>query len=131
MANRLQPIRNAHEALIAARDLIADPDRWTRSAPGRRWKAPQLREPSAWIPTHATDPYASRWCAAGALCAVSGMRSRPPGIEYLQAASRELFGMDIGRANDDAGLTTHADIMLCYDCAIAMAVRMARVDLAI
>jgi hypothetical protein len=49
------------------------------------------------------------------------MRSGPPGIEYLEAASRELFGTDIGRANDDARLTTHADIVRCYDLAIRMA----------
>jgi hypothetical protein len=49
------------------------------------------------------------------------MRSGPPGIEYLEAASRELFGTDIGRANDDVLLTTHADIVRCYDVAITMA----------
>jgi hypothetical protein len=64
VANRPQPIRDPHAALVAARELISDPDRWTRSTPGRRWKAPQLRESGAWIPTQATNPYASRWCAA-------------------------------------------------------------------
>jgi hypothetical protein len=49
------------------------------------------------------------------------MRSGPPGIQYLETASRELFGTDIGRANDDARLTTHSDILRCYDLAIAMA----------
>jgi hypothetical protein len=121
MANRLQPIRDPHAALIAARDLISSPERWTRSASGRRWKAPQKREPGAWVPTQATNPSASRWCAAGALCVVSGIRSSPPGMAYLQAASHELFGVGIGPANDDARLTTHADILLCYDLAIAMA----------
>ena len=108
-------------ALKAARALIADPAHWTRSAPARRWKAPQKREPGAWVPAHATDPHASRWCAAGALCAVSGMGSGPPGIAFLQAASERLFGTNIGRANDDPQLTTHADILRCYDAAIAMA----------
>jgi hypothetical protein len=107
-------------ALRAARELIADPERWTRSAPARRWKAPQKREPGAWVPTHATDPYASRWCAAGALCAVSGIRSGAPGITFLEAASRQLFGVGIGRANDDARLTTHADILRCLDLAITL-----------
>jgi hypothetical protein len=49
------------------------------------------------------------------------MRRRPPGIEHLEAASRELFGTDIGRANDNARLTTHTDILRCYDVAITMA----------
>jgi len=41
-----------------------------------------------------------RWCAAGALGAVSGVRSGAPGIEFLDAASHQLFGTGIGRAND-------------------------------
>jgi hypothetical protein len=49
------------------------------------------------------------------------MRSGPPGIQYLQAGACELFGTDIGRANDDPQLTTHADILGCYDLAIRMA----------
>jgi hypothetical protein len=52
---------------------------------------------------------------------VSGVRRGAPGIAFLQAASERLFGINIGRANDDARLTTHADILRCYDTAIAMA----------
>jgi hypothetical protein len=107
-------------ALVAARELIADPERWTRSAPARRWKTSQKREPGAWVPTQATDPHASRWCAAGALCKVSGTRTGPPGITFLQTASQRFFGTDIGRANDDPRFT-HADILRCYDAAIAFA----------
>src|SRR5437660_528624 len=44
-----------------------------------------------------------------------------PGVTYLEAASRQLFGVGIGRANDDARLTTHADVLRCYDLAIALA----------
>ena len=73
------------------------------------------------MPTHATDPHASRWCAGGALCRVAGMRSGPPGITFLEAASLRLFGTTMGRANDDPRLTTHADILRCYDAAIALA----------
>lgn len=127
MANRLQPTHDPHTTLVAARELITSPAQWTRSAPGRRWKAPQKREPGAWVPTHAADPHASRWCAVGALCAVSGMRTGPPGIAHLEAASRELFGLGIGRANDDARLATHTDILRCYDLAIRMA-EAARTD---
>jgi len=49
------------------------------------------------------------------------MRSGAPGIAFLQAASERLFGTNIGRANDDPQLTTHADILRCYDAAIAIA----------
>jgi hypothetical protein len=52
---------------------------------------------------------------------VSGRRSGAPGFAFLEAASRELFGVGIGRANEDARLTTHADILRCYDLAITMA----------
>ena len=111
---------DALTALTKARALIVDPEHWTRSAPGRRWKAPQRREPGAWLPCAATEPSASRWCAAGALCAVAGVRRDPPGIGLLQAAAQRLLGTDIGRANDDPRFS-HADVLRCYDLAISLA----------
>jgi len=124
MANRQQPIRDPHTALIAARDLIAEESRWTRSAPARRLHPARghgrNRHEAEWLPTQATDPRAGRWCAAGALCAVSGMRSGAPGMSYLEGASRELFGTGIGRANDDPPIH-HSDMRRCYDAAIATA----------
>jgi len=111
---------DALAVLTQARGLIGDPDRWTRSAPARRWKAPQRREPGAWERCAATEPSASRWCAAGALCKVSGVRSGAPGFAFLEAASVRLFGIGIGRANDDPRLG-HADVLRCYDLAIALA----------
>ena len=104
--------------LRAARGLIANPERWTRSAPARRWKAAHGRAQGEWLPTHATVLQAGKFRAVGALCAASGTRTGPPGIAFLDAASRQLFGMWIGRANDD-GRFTHADILRCYDTAIA------------
>ena len=74
----------------------------------------------AWEPCAATEPSASRWCAAGALCKVSGVRSGAPGFPFLDAAAVRLFGVGIGRANDDARLG-HADVLRCYDAAIAAA----------
>jgi len=111
---------DALAVLTQARGLIGDPDRWTRSAPARRWKAPQRREPGAWERCAATEPSASRWCAAGALCKVSGVRSGAPGFAFLEAASVRLFGIGIGRANDDPRLG-HADVLRCYDLAVAIA----------
>jgi hypothetical protein len=52
---------------------------------------------------------------------VSGVRRYPPGAAFLEAASLRLFGTTMGRANDDPRLTTHADILRCYDTAIAVA----------
>ena len=116
--------REAVAALKAARDLIADETSWTPSAPARRLRPPRERgknrQEAEWLPTHATDPGAGRWCAAGALCAVSEVRSGAPGIEFLEAASRQLFGIGIGRANDDSRLTMHAEILRCYELAITL-----------
>ncbi len=112
-------------ALKAARNLIADETRWTRSAPARRLRPARgrgkNRHEAEWLPTHATDAGAGRWCAGGALCAVSGVRSGAPGITYLEAASHQLFGIGIGRANDDPRFTTHGDILRCFDTAISFA----------
>src|SRR5262249_27404975 len=74
----------------------------------------------AWERCAATEPSASRWCAAGALCKVSGVRRGAPGFAFLEAASVRLFGIGIGRANDDTRLG-HAGILRCYDLAIALA----------
>ena len=107
-------------ALSQARRLIADPDRWTRSAPARRWKAPHGKVKGEWVPTEATDASARRFCAAGALCKVSGVRSGAPGFAFLDAAAVRLLGVGIGRANDDPRLG-HADVLRCFDLAIALA----------
>ena len=111
-------------ALNAARDLITDEVRWTRSASVRRLRPARgrgkNRHEAEWLPTHATDPRAGRWCAAGALCAISQMRSGSSGIEFLEAASRQLFGVGIGRANDDPR-STHTDLLRCYAVAITLA----------
>ena len=111
---------NALTALTQARALIANPERWTRSAPARRWKAPHGRVKGEWVPTEATDASARRFCAAGALCKVSRIRSAAPGFVFLEAASVRLFGIGIGRANDDPRLG-HADVLRCYELAIALA----------
>src|SRR5262249_2010554 len=111
---------NALTALMQARALIADPERWTRSAPARRWKAPHGWVKGEWIPTEAPTASARRFCAAGALCKVSGVRSGAPGFAFLEAAAVRLFGIGVGRANDDRRLG-HADVLRRYDLAIALA----------
>ncbi len=41
-------------------------------------------------------------------------------MSFLEAASRQLFGTGISRANDDRWFT-HADIPRCFDTAIEAA----------
>jgi hypothetical protein len=53
------------------------------------------------------------------LCAVSGVRTGPPGIAFLDEAARRLFGMSVGRATDDPRVT-HADVLRAYDVAITL-----------
>jgi hypothetical protein len=53
------------------------------------------------------------------------MRSRPPGIEYLETASLQLFGLGIGRANDDRRFS-HPDMLRCFNVAIATAAGAAK-----
>jgi hypothetical protein len=48
------------------------------------------------------------------------MRRNAPGIAHLEAASLQLFGMGIGRANDDPRFS-HGDMLRSFDRAIAMA----------
>lgn len=87
----------AHAALVAARQRITDPDRWTRKAPARD-RAGHSREPES--------PQACRWCAIGAV-GVEVLTRTPvdadgprPGawaetynaaLGYLTSAARRLF----------------------------------------
>src|SRR5687768_12531767 len=92
-------------ALAAARQLIADEACWCRSAPAR-WRRPAARRRAeTWEPTNALDYRAERWCAAGALCKVTGRRTGAPGIGLLEDAAPRLLGTDLGRANDRHGGT--------------------------
>ena len=117
---------DAIAALMRARALIADSERWCRSAPARYCRQGRGRgkgqHKGEWLPTHSTDPRAERWCAAGALCKVSGVRSGAPGFALLDAAAVRLFGVGIGRANDDPR-NGHADVLRCFDEAIAASLR--------
>lgn len=100
------------EALRAARTLLEDPSRWTRSAGARK------RTARGDDPCPSTDPGATCWSAVGALGRVSSRRRGAPGVGELEEAARELFGEGIGRVNDRSE-TTHAMILACFDRAIA------------
>jgi hypothetical protein len=49
---------------------------------------------------------------------VSGVASNPPGLRALDRAAVDRFGVGIGRVNDDPRVT-HAEILGCFDAAIA------------
>jgi hypothetical protein len=72
MANRPQPIRDPHAALVAARELIAEEGHWTRSAPARRLRPAKGRgkdfNKAEWLPIQSTHPRAGRWCVRYLLC---------------------------------------------------------------
>lgn len=114
------PVRDltAVEALRAARDLLTDPARWCKSAGARKRSNLEFPEGET-VP--ATAASAVRWCAAGALCHLTGHRSDPPGACFLGQAARELFGVGIGRLNDHPE-TTHEMILEVLDRALARAI---------
>lgn len=106
------------QALRAARALLADPERWCRSAPARRLKPASPGHQAEWVRCAPLDGPAQRWCATGALVLVSGIASDPPGLRVLDRAAVERFGVGIGRATDDPRIP-HAAILACFDDAIA------------
>src|SRR5262249_21224355 len=108
----------ALEALCAARALLADPTRWTCSAPARRLKPAYRGQPADWVRCAPLDDRARRWCASGALTRVTGIAVDPPGLRALEHASIARFGTGIGEANDNPKVT-YTDIIACFDAAIA------------
>jgi len=111
------------DALRAARALLADETRWTRSAPARRLKPAYRGQPADWVRCAPLDDRACRWCAAGALVTASGIVSDPPGLRALEHAAMDRFGVGIGRANDDPQVS-HVELLNTFDAAIS-AVRRA------
>lgn len=94
------------EVLENARALIADPERWTRSA---------LARDSAGGEVHERHPNACQWCALGALAKCSECAPLfSPAIHALHVA---IPGRpSIADLNDRDG---HAAVLAMYDRAIA------------
>lgn len=95
------------ERLIAARELISDPAKWTtgyyaRTANGQC--------------TNSENPDAVCWCAFGALWKVSNSRSNSANL--LETAANHLFHEDVVTVNDVMG---HEAILKVYDLAIEYA----------
>ena len=106
------------ELLIAAKELISDPARWTKGAGARDAKG---------VSCNTDAPEAVCWCSAGAIyrTTLSGECLDEARRELSKAARKlapELFG-DQAFFTDYVGLndakeTTHADVMKMFDTAI-------------
>lgn len=101
------------EILIAAREKIADPEKWTREALARDSNGKRC-EP--------TSPNAVSWCAQGSAVAVSGgVALRTIKAALTQACRRQFPRGDWmapiwpGDVNDEKG---HAAVMEMFDRAI-------------
>ena len=102
------------QILKAARELISEPERWTKDAEARSPIGRSVRHES---------PNACRWCVLAAIWRAGGP---PPPSGYGTGAIGALldaggFGDSISLLdyNDDPN-TTHADILALYDRAIAL-----------
>ena len=95
------------EILIAARDLIADPARWTQHSSARNIKGNCTRSQSE---------EAVCWCAMGALERVCPLQDFVSTDDCLDRAGKELFGRLDVAVNDELG---HDAVMQMYAKAIA------------
>ena len=95
------------EILIAARDLIADPARWTRASFARNIEGK---------PVSAKSKTAVCWCAMGALKRVCPPERFVCTDGWLYRAGVELFDKQDVAVNDELG---HAAVMQMYAKAIA------------
>jgi hypothetical protein len=99
--------------LRRARDLIADPSRWTQWAMARDANNHDVAHISAAEPV--------KFCALGAWRKIMGIGLfdvEPPITDYLYAAAYELFNTCPESVNDDQG---HSAVMRMYARAIEMA----------
>ena len=107
---------NIVRILQSAREIIADPARWTKNAVARNAAGKEVP---------ASHPEAVCWCVTGAIGRVTGY----PDIERYRALkvlqNAQIY--DIGAQPqwttiyNDFFLTTHADILRLFDAAIVRA----------
>ena len=103
------------EVLIAARDLIAEPEHWIKGAMAKRTRGSRVRLDS-------DHPDATCFCLLGAVVCAAGV-----GKLILEDAEDTLrvwlpanYNGQISDFND-ARSTTHADVLAVLDCAIEAA----------
>lgn len=101
------------EILIRARDLIADPARWTQKSSARDAQGSRV---------NAFANTATCWCSDGALVKATDW---PTGYEAYGRSSRVLretvAGMGLDSYVDFNDTHTHAEVMTLFDTAIATA----------
>ncbi|PZO78472.1 MAG: hypothetical protein DI629_12305 [Mesorhizobium amorphae] len=104
-----------HEVLVKARELIATPENWTQQAYARAEDGFELGQ--------GFDARACKWCALGAIEAVTGCEI-DDGIAWeAQVVLNRFAGMAPDGFNDRH---THADVLSLYDRAIASTQEEAR-----
>lgn len=92
------------EVLIAARELISAPERWTTG-----WYARDANHET----THSHSPDAVRWCAAGALIRSGGNAAV---FDLVNAVViTKMLGGHMAAVNDHFG---HAAVLRMFDLAI-------------
>ena len=94
------------QALIAMRELLSDPKRWTKGANARN---------AAGQSTCAGNSDAKCWCLAGAAIRTGNYEGCMRAIKKLTPDDRHLDGAVL--FNDDP-TTTHSDILRVLDAAI-------------
>lgn len=100
--------RTYEEVLAAARERIADPDRWTQEAHART---------QGCVPCRPRDPKAHCWCMLGAIAYESNSHGiiPPPLTTFLQDVMVWKFGKDkfsgLGPMNDYLSHTHVLDFM--------------------
>lgn len=99
------------ELLMEARELISDPERWCQG---------HIAENDTGIEVSPLSPDAKRFCAAGSICNVMGVRHAfiSNAWETLGEAASGLFGRSVTYVNDDY---SHADVLRMFDRAIEIA----------
>lgn len=115
----------ATDFLKTARDLIADPERWTKGAYARHRDGELCA---------IEDKGACQWCAIGALFWATDVADTDEADEEIEDISTERFAMGMlydatcalgargGVAEfNDAPERTHEEVMALYDKAIALA----------
>lgn len=97
------------DVLVAARELISVPERWTRGSYARDIDGRQRG---------AKSDYATCWCASGAIERVAGDATFFGLQDKAWKALASLSGGSVATFNDDQR-TTHADVLELFDRAIA------------